>query len=42
MTREHVASETLPTEVAGRHYLDDDGYRRFALGLSTALADWLR
>lgn len=42
LTRELVASEKLPTETAGRHYLDDDGYRRFALGLSTALADWLR
>lgn len=26
----------------GRHLLDEDGYRRFSLGLSTALADWLR
>lgn len=26
----------------GRHYLDEDGYRRFALGLATAVADWSR
>lgn len=26
----------------GRHLLDEDGYRRFSLGLSTAFADWLR
>lgn len=27
---------------AARHYLDEDGYRRFALGLSSAASDWIR
>ena len=26
----------------GRHYVDEDGYRRFALGLATAVSDWAR
>ncbi len=30
------------TGPVGRHCLDEDGYRRFALGLSTAVADWVR
>lgn len=30
------------TRSVGRHLLDEDGYRRFSLGLSTAVADWIR
>lgn len=30
------------TRNVGRHLFNEDGYRRFSLGLSTALADWLR
>lgn len=30
------------TRSVGQHLLDEDGYRRFSLGLSTAVADWLR
>lgn len=49
LAREHLStrgslepSRVRRSSKVWRHYLDDDGYRRFALGLATAVADWMR